>query len=521
MASLREQREKYSSELQILRQNDLLTESRFLSFAKDRGVAVHGVTKGDPGDFHRRGWLDADGLLDGEHALFHPFRVYPLIGIIKAFRFPLTVTIDTNPETAATFVAKFVEGLPNEDGLGERARELNEVADLAVLLEPLYWPRVVGRLSRSVFIDEAAWVLQRDEYGQSVRDVVAGLDPERWKMKHESLRVEGGLADRNSDLYLLLRLSDWQKRKQLKGAVALALWLRHIGEVIRRGFEEVHGVVWPEEDEAFGVWAPRGRRLAYGSGRPLDSIVAARARVVSNYRLQTGSIVRWYVEGTTEFYAIQAVVPKPALLGIELVNLKGQIAAEKGNAALGLQEGLVQDLALGRFSMISIDADVPANLRVLRQQVQENRVVGSIHVNQPDFEFANFALDELVQVASTFDEQHGVSGDPVRQANWGGVSGAKEFEARYRAVSLRRRSIKGKKWGEALAAYAGMRPNRLDTGDERPIWRAIGNAQRSRLANYDRQKERYRFDPDTFASVEIKDEGEGVTGDASPDTEAQ
>ena len=501
--------EQWSGQLDLLRQNDLLSESRFLSFAKDRGIPVHGVSKGDPGEFYKRGWLEADGLTNEGQPLFHPFRIYPLHGILKAYRRPLTITLDSQSQSAAAFVARIVESLPSADQLRGHAPTWNEVSDLAVILEPLYWPRVTGRATHSMFVAETDYARETERYGSDVREFIASLDVERWKTEHESLRLEGGSAERNSDLYLLLRLSDWQKRKQLRGAVSLALWFRHMAEVIRRGFEEIHGVLWPEEDEAFGSWAPNGRRLTYGSSRPLDDAARARPHVVSNYRLQTGSVVRWYVEGATEFHAIQSVLQEPALLGVELVNLKGQIAAEKDNAVLKLQDGLTQDLALRRFSMISFDTDVPASVKAVRRQVEEKRVVGSIHPSVPDFEFANFALQELIEIAADLDEGKGVPGDPVREADWTGIGAAGAFAARYREVSKRRpRSLKGKEWGEALAAYADVHPVRSDTGEERPLWRAVGNATRSRFASYDLQRERRGFDPITFASIEV-DPSEG------------
>ena len=137
----------------------------------------------------------------------------------------------------------------------------NETADLAILLEPLFWPAIVGLMTRSAFTDEVAFGRAMSDYRERVLGLVAGLDIEHWKAAHESLRIEGARADKNADLYfVLLRLSDWNRRKQLKGVVSLALWLRHIGEVLRRGFEEVHSVGWPEEDQAFGYWLPGGRR---------------------------------------------------------------------------------------------------------------------------------------------------------------------------------------------------------------------------------------------------------------------
>ena len=51
----------WSLDLAALRQNDLLNESAFLSFARDRGLNVVGVLKGEPGALHRGGFLSADG----------------------------------------------------------------------------------------------------------------------------------------------------------------------------------------------------------------------------------------------------------------------------------------------------------------------------------------------------------------------------------------------------------------------------------------------------------------------------
>ena len=114
--------------------------------------------------------------------------------------------------------------------------------------------------------------------------------------------------------------------------------------------------------------------------------------------------------GVTEYWAVRAMIPRSALLGIELVNLKGQIAAEQDNAVLKLQDGLEQDLAMRRFSIISFDTDVAANMRAVRRQLEMGRVVGSIHANAPDFEFANFDLAELVEIAARIDEAEGVFG---------------------------------------------------------------------------------------------------------------
>jgi hypothetical protein len=93
------------------------------------------------------------------------------------------------------------------------------------------------------------------------------------------------------------------------------------------------------------------------------------------------------------------------------MNLKGNIATGKDNIAMMLADALAQDIAQRRFSMISfdVDVDVDANVKQIRRQLSEDRVVGFIAANTPDFEFANFTLEELVEVACRIDEHYGFS----------------------------------------------------------------------------------------------------------------
>lgn len=493
----------WSRDLELLRQNDLQGESRFLSFAKDRGLPVHGITSGEPGEFFREGWLRSDGVNAEGDPLFHPFRIHPLRGILGAYRRAMTVSLRSDTANAARLAEELIRGLPTSSKLRDLAGEWNKVADLAILLEPLYWPTVTGQRSLSGFMHQDEYYAELEKYGRSISEHLAGLDAAEWAAVHERLRHEARFVDPNSNLYMLLRVSEWKRRERLKGTVSLGLWLRHMAEVIRLGFEEVHGITWPEEDQDSGLWRTGARTRTYGSERPLSDVTQARPYVALEFGLRTGSIVRWYVEGQTEYHAVHAVLTRPSRLGIELINLKGQIAAEQDNAVLKLQDGLEQDLKFRRFSMISFDTDVAANRKAVQRQVEHDRIVGSIHPSTPDFEFTNFSILELAEIAARLDDASGVSGDAVRDANWSGVQGARAFEANYCSASERApRSLKGKQWGEALAKYAGDHPLRDDTGVERPFWLAIRHALSGRFANYDLQKERLTFNPLTFERVE-------------------
>jgi hypothetical protein len=155
--------------------------------------------------------------------------------------------------------------------------------------------------------------------------------------------------------------------------------------------------------------------------------------------------------------------------------------------------------------MITIDADVISNVKKVRRQVEQNRIVGVITLNRPDFEFANFAIGELVEIAARLDEAKGYSGYPVREAIWTGIKSGKSFEKKYLTVSARKPpSLKGQEWGEALATYAIEKQKRSDDGKERPLWREIHTAIQAQIANYDYQKSHIGFNRDTFDLIDLQ-----------------
>ena len=448
------ERRMWSPDLAMLRQNWLLTESAFLSFARDRGLGVVGVIKGEPGELHRRGFLSADGR-NGKDLQFHPFRFHALQQALNA----------------------------GDRITTEKARQWNSTAELAILLEPLYWPEVVGHLRFQ--IGEMDHKIQSRPVQAQGHPATAPPGCERWAKIHEALRIDAAWIDPNRELYILLRLSLWAQREALRGRIAGALWLRHMAEVIRRGFEEVHAVRWPEEDRAFGRWTPGARARLFGSERPYDDPLRSKGFIAYQFGLFTGSTLRWYVEGETEYYAILHLLEQPAKLGIELVNLRGEISAEKRNAARKLEDALKEDLALRRFSVISFDRDLEPNVRAIRAQIVQGHVVGLIDANDPDFEFANFSLDELVEVAARMDDQFGLDGGKVRRANWQGIKSAQAFADHYSKISDRHSSPKGKVWGKALAAWALKHSAAPRSGAERPFLRMISAAFWAWHSNYE------------------------------------
>jgi len=487
------------ADLEPILQSHLLDEGRLIAFARERDIDVSGVITGDPWRFAKLGWLGPDELDESGGPRCHPFRIYTLHTILSDSRLPIGASASIDRDGLSNYLTRVATFLPSLEDIEARASKAELDVDLAVLLEPLYWPTITGQIVFSSFQgkEERSPLVARHHV--RIKDLLQALNVDYWEKRHKRLREVASALDDNDDVYMLLRLSPWQKRQQVRGALGAALWIRHIAEVLRRGFEEMRGVRWVEEDRSHGQWFPGARERIYGSDRPLDQPIATKPHVAFEFGLHTGSVVRWYVEGETEYFATRRALPGAAVGGIELFNLRGTIANDRNNAALKLGDALEEDRALKRFSIISFDTDVGANTRVIRRYVQQDRIVGYIAAHHPDFEFANFTLAELTEIAAQLDEAEGASGACLRDGDWSGVSSAAAFEKRYKDLSARGpRSLKGERWGNALADCALTLPARPDTSELRPFVRAVDAAVRARSVNYDVQRDHYAIDPASF-----------------------
>jgi hypothetical protein len=498
-----EYRETYSEILQ----NRLLDEGALIRFLSERGIAVSGVITGDPGKFLEMVWLESDELPGTENHLFHPFRMYPIHIVAEACRLNITASSSIDRDSFNKFLAKASDFLPSLEKIAELATLANEVANLAIILEPLYWPIITSRTSCGGFIRFEEHKKLVESYKQKVLTLIKTLDSQEWQKKHEKIRFRAAQLDDNGDLYILLRLSPWIKRERAKGKIAGAMWLRHMAEVLRRGFKDHTETIWLEEDQAFGQWAPGARARIYGSEQPTEETIKARPHVAFEFGLHTSSTLRWYLEGETEYFAALYILPKAASGGLELVNLKGAVGNERANAALRLADGLVQDKELRRFSFISFDIDVAANLKAIKRQVENGNVVGYINCDDPDFEFANFTLKELVDVAAIMDENQGANSEGLRTGDWSGIKSGRQFEENYRNLSeIGQKGLKGEQWGKALAEYALENPYLDGEEKKRPFLETVNYALQSRRVRYDFQRDNYFINPESFQIEKIPKE---------------
>lgn len=486
---------KNSEEYSSIRQINLMEESKIIRFAKDRGVPLSGTGTGDPKKFLAIDWISSDGVNESNKDLFHPFRIYPFHMAIEMCRFNISASSSINRDSFKEFLSKSCDFLPSLDFIKERVRQANDVVDLAILLEPIYWSKLTNKTTLLTSNDFEEHEYKVNAYKMRILPFIKDLDPEVWSKHHESLRMTAAKLDNNVELYLLLRTSPWAKREKIVGQIGGALWLRHIAEVIRLAFTEVHSINWPEEYEAYGIWYKGAKERIYGTENPIDNNWLTKQHLAFEFGVHTGSTIRWYLEGETEYHAASYALPEAASLGIELINLKG-IFKENSKNFLRLEDNLSQDRALRRFSFISFDRDVKTNVRFLENQVKDGNVVGYINCNQPDFEFENFTLEELIEVAISIDKAQGLDTQELSTADKSNIKSGKEFEKYYSEHSETKKSLKGNLWGTCLAQYALDNP--LKEKIKRPFIKTLEYALHSRIVRYEYQRDNFYIDPDDF-----------------------
>lgn len=451
---------EWADDLDQLHQLNLLDERNLCSFVSDRGIEDRPLSPTTIDQLREKGWLKFDGEIDQGKGGFHPFRFYVLFEILRLCKREESKEIDSNGKKH--FVENFTPHSP--ESFEEALERSTRLIDLAVLLEPIYWTNMTGGSIRSAFI------ARLEIYREKALKLVADLDPNIWKEVHSNICRDAHCMDCNDTLYLLFRCFSWDKREQLKGVVSGSLWLRHIAEVLRCAFEEVHNVQWAEEDVVNGIFSNEGRKLRYGAERPLDNIRKSVPSILSYFRITAP--MRWYVEGETEHGAIRKMIPDTAVYNIEVVNLKGVFTEQKDNIAIKLGDWLEEDKRLRRFSFITFDADEKKNVELMHQL--KHKVVGLIFAHEPDFEFANFSIEELQSILAGMADSRGLDGEKIRTADWTDVTSVKMLKERYKCLMKEPKSkpvkgFKGEEWGGVLADYADKHPNREDNNKTRPL----------------------------------------------------
>jgi hypothetical protein len=236
--------------------------------------------------------------------------------------------------------------------------------------------------------------------------------------------------------------------------------------------------------------------LLYGADRVLDAPQTALRVFLSEAGIDYGTKVRCYLEGDTEYGALNAAVGRFG--GIEFVNLRGQVAEKRGRG-LAFRDSLRNDVQAHVFSFIIMDTDNGDYVRVVRKAADDDVICGRFFLSSPDFELANFSIPELCSIIVNLAKQRGM--DSLSEAELlsavTGASSGKEFFKR--AVSkLPRLGVfqKSEEWGEALMNYALQNPH-LRENVTRPVIEAAELIIRARTLKYLISREKFRVDART------------------------
>lgn len=418
----------------------------------------------------------------------HPFRIYPTIRILGLMEWHAT---RSSFLIGYKLIGHFRDHLDwfakskRKKWFRERIDKWNGIADLAILLEPLYWGEITSG-SQSVI---------PQIYRETVLGILRRIPKALVAGAHMELRLQASLLDDNHELYLLLRSSNWRKRESLTGKISCAMWLRHMAEVIRRGYDDIYPDKLVHEDEATGYWYPGAREWAYGSEYPLNDLGELVRRTLPRWGLRVGVRVRFYVEGDTEEGAMRLALKDFIGFGIDIINLKSVGWGSR------LRHELENDRRARRFSLIMLDGDRSDYLRELQAHARDDLIVGMVFIHRPDFEFGLFTPEKLCRATKYYEELVGMTGmKDLGPDEFDGISTGRDFQSRYCELRVIP-SLKGSAWGEALMKVALDSMDHLHP-EKDPLIHAVNCAIRSIEADYIAQQKRAKVDPITLTPID-------------------
>jgi hypothetical protein len=396
---------------------------------------------------------DAVPRADAATPLFHPHRLFVLYHVQR------TLVVSTSATQYLIFkdgvgkvVASLVESLDRWTSSGafsERFDDWNTVAEVAALSEAL-WQRSEEASSAGRGMDEGAVHQWLRECG------VVGVQAFREELGHAA-----NLMDENQLLHVLIRLIKPSERRRIKGNLGACMQFLAAAEAIRRVGEKALGQHLPEEDEiGFGVWMEGTRRRLYGTDRVFDGQGNVLRDYLTILGIDYGTKLRCYGEGHTEAAALEHALT--GVSGVEVIDLAGELLL-RGGKGVKFVESLRRDYQAKVFSLVLVDGDNVDLVRALRKAAGDSGCFPMFSVAEPDFELANFAAEELLQIALNIECRTDVDDERKNTlraqlaVEIGQVVSGRSFFATLRRHGAYN-ATKGADCGKALAAFALAHP---------------------------------------------------------------
>jgi hypothetical protein len=501
---------------------DLIISRRKLHLVglTDRGTDLYGNhLYSDERRLPRRqtGWENARKTLKplqkGIELLFHPFRFYVLYHISQMLDLhasSMQMFLQENYPRLLEISLTMFNNFSRSDKFITSINTWNVVASLAIITEPCFYERIFHLIGVSL---------------SSIRNI------DNWRMQiRQELCFSTQMLDRNRWIHTLLCLGDSKLRLELEGNLGGALLLRTMAEMLRRATEEAFDDrTLQEEDELGFGWVPKDvKEKLYGSNRLLDNHQAAET-FARRHGLNYKPRVHLYGEGNTEYGALSSFFKS---MGVPVTNLHGLMRVKEGKSKAEksmvpfFSDSLRADIQDHLYSMVIIDKDVDDNVRILESAARNNStsesdgLFGRFFLSHPDFEFANFDVEELEEVLWKWVGGEGPSqeGRKLLHSHVKDATNSTEF---FNGVKHAARSLlqlygydKCEEWGVELMMFAWE--HQLKKSQKRQIIEAVELAlyweKTIHLELYETAKKTYRVDPQTGELVNRSNANPQIAG---------
>lgn len=430
---------------------------------------------------------------------FHPFKYYVFWHIQRYMQLNISQYQIMNPVKYPELLdiqIKAFQAWTLSDSATEQINRWDEIARLAIITEPCYYPEVIGTFT---------WpypFTQEEQFGK-IQSLKIALKEEYLEIGLQPIKdivgelcTSADMIEPNKNVHSLMRFIKGKRRQQLTGNLGAALLLKAMAEIIRRMAEETFAVQLPEEDEVgIGEWVEGAKQQFYGSHRIFDEGSLAKRDFLRSMGLDAEVRTHMYVEGLTEYSAFNYLLD--AWWQIEIFDLRGRFLQSD---YLAFQQNIIMDDKNHVFSFIILDGDVSDNIRVVRKAAGDDLFCGTFFVSHPDFEFNNFSKNELAIVAwGMLDDYQKSMLDyqTLFEASQKAKNAKEFFKIVYKVDPQLSQIQKGGDWGKALAQYAAKYPTIDGSATERPFITSVQTAIRSVNDNYRFTREKSRVDPVT------------------------
>ncbi len=441
--------------------------------------------------------------------MFHPFRCYILYQICNSLKFNYSsIQILLYSKGFDELITRYINRFNDWSSKKEISllfKYWNYVTSLAVISEPGVHNIIFNKVTWDISDSFESIIYRLGILREKVKKLFQTIGEEHIEYYRDEICTDAETIDPNKNLHLIIRLMKSNERKGLKGHISLAILFLTMAECLRRNLENTFQRKYPEEDECgFGEVFRSAKLLLQSSTRVLDGDRVVANQFLRRFGLDYGIRINVYVEGNTEFEVLNSEFSTNS--SVLIINLRGRFKEKQGKG-VSFRESLRNDIKSKIFSLILLDGDVSENYRAVRKAAELNEICGMFFVSKPDFEFQNFKIDELTEIAFQLAVKKGLKNHSLNELkkNTDKAKSAKEFFKILHDISPFFLSItKGGNWGKELVKYAIKNPNGKEFGDEndRLINYVIRIIYNGFNVSYEVTRQKYKVDPESGKLIE-------------------